>query len=102
MKIIWTEPAVDDLESIKNYIARDSEIYALQFVQKIINCIEKVCSFPKIGREVPEANNKNIREVIFSNYRIIYRIKRESILILAIIHGARDVNRIDIKPWEII
>lgn len=56
MKIIWTEPAVDDLESIKNYIARDSEIYALQFGQKMINCIEKVCSFPKIGREVPEAN----------------------------------------------
>ena len=39
MNIRWTEPAVLDLEGIKNYIARDSEFYAAEFVAKIINAV---------------------------------------------------------------
>ena len=65
MKIKWTEPAVNDLESISNYIGRDSEINAASFIEKILKAVEKLENFPKIGRKVPEANDPNIRELIF-------------------------------------
>ncbi len=102
MKIIWTEPAVDDLEAIHNYIEKDSEIYAISFIEKIFDAIDKLADFPKIGRKVPEANNPDVREILFQNYRIIYRIHHDSIQIIAVIHGSRDINKWRQKPWEII
>ena len=47
MKIEWTDPAVSDLEGIKEYIARDSEYYAALLVEKIINAVENLKQFPK-------------------------------------------------------
>lgn len=100
--IEWTEPAVLDLESIWNYIRRDSEYYATRFIEKIIEAVEKLERFPKIGRLVPEAEEENIRELLFYNYRIIYRIEEKRILILTVIHGVRDLSKKKPKPWEII
>lgn len=100
MKIEWTEPAVSDLEMVRDYIAKDSEFYALRFVERIFEVLEKVAVFPKSGRIVPEAEDNSIREIFFYSYRIMYRIKDDSILVLTIIHGARDLDGIKPKPWD--
>lgn len=102
MKIEWTEPALLDLESIQDYIKRDSEYYAILFIERIIEAVESLEKFPEMGRSVPEAEEENIREILFYNYRIIYRMEIERILILTIIHGARDLSQKKPKPWEII
>ena len=101
MKIEWTEPAVSDLESIRDYIAAGSEYYAIRFVERIIDAVESLMSFPKKGRNVPEAAKENIRELIFNDYRIMYRIEKERILVLTVIHGARNLDRKKPKPWDI-
>jgi len=90
-KLIWTKPAVDDLEAIKEYIAKDSEYYARIFVGKLVIHAEKLLSFPKIGRIVPEYNRENIRELIYRNYRIIYKLEQERTLILTVVHGKQDL-----------
>ncbi|MFZ3130775.1 MAG: type II toxin-antitoxin system RelE/ParE family toxin [Desulfosporosinus sp.] len=100
MRIDWSELAMLDLESIKEFIQRDSEYYALEFTGRIIEMIEKLSSFSNLGRIVPEVDDESIREVIFSNYRIIYKLYDESILVLAIIHAARDLNNMKHQPWE--
>jgi plasmid stabilization system protein ParE len=41
MKIVWTEPAVEDLRELHAYIARDSEVYAIGFVERIILAVEQ-------------------------------------------------------------
>ena len=102
MKIEWTNPAVSDLQYIRDYIARDSEFFAHRFTERIIDTISPLPQFPEIGRVVPEAEDKNIRELLFQNYRIIYRVEQERILILAVIHGGRDLRLIQPKPWEIV
>lgn len=102
MRIKWTEPAVSDLKNIKDYIAKDSKYYAHQFVDKIIESVENLNKFPERGRIVPEADDENIRELLFHNYRIIYRIDIKGILILTIIHGSRDLTRKKTQPWEIL
>jgi addiction module RelE/StbE family toxin len=100
MRLEWTEPAVSDLENIRDYIKKDSEHYAFRFVEKIIEAVEKLVKFPEIGRAVPEAATENIRELIFHNYRIMYRMETERILILTIMHGARELS--GKKPWNIV
>lgn len=101
MKIEWTEPALSDLESIRDYIKKDSEYYATRFVERIIKAVETLEKFPEMGRSVPEAEEENIREILFHNYRIMYRAETKRILILAILHGARDLSQKKPKPWDI-
>ena len=103
MKLEWTEPALFDIESIRDYIKRDSEYYASQFVERILEVTENLVKFPELGRHVPESEDSNIREILLQNYRIIYRANPEHILILAVIHGARDLSQSNnSKPWDII
>ena len=102
MKIEWTQPALLDLESIRDYISRDSEYYAARFIEKIIEAVEGLENFPSMGRSVPEADNENIRELLLYNYRIIYYFETDRILVLTIIHGARDLSQRRTNPWDIV
>lgn len=98
--IEWTAPAVSDLQNVVNYISQDSAIYADAMAERIISSCETIASFPQSGRIVPEVSNPKIREIIVGPYRIMYRVKRNVLQILAIIHSARDVKRMNPKPWR--
>jgi toxin ParE1/3/4 len=88
-RIRWTPQSVDDLEAITEYIAVDSPAYATLFVLDIVSAIDRLQSFPGMGRVVPETNDESIREIIFRNYRIVYRLKSDLTEILTIYHGSR-------------
>jgi plasmid stabilization system protein ParE len=49
MKIVWTDPAVEDLRELHSYIARDSAVYASEFIGRIISAAESVLSHSKVG-----------------------------------------------------
>jgi plasmid stabilization system protein ParE len=102
MKLEWTEPAVVDLQSIRDYIAKDSLFYAERFVARIVEAAETLPHHPRIGRVVPEAEDDAIRELLFQNYRIIYQTAPDRILILTVIHGGRDLSRLEQKPWDVL
>jgi addiction module RelE/StbE family toxin len=94
-KVVWSPEAVEDIESIVEYISRDSEFYATSVVTKIIDLVETLDKFPLIGRVIPELNDESIRERFVYSYRVIYRVEKERILILAIVHGKRLLRSID-------
>jgi len=100
MKLVWSEPALADIESIRDYIRRDSEFYASRFINRIIEAVETLVELPARGRLVPEADDPNTRELLFQNYRIMYRLESERIIILAIVHAARDWTQKELKPWD--
>lgn len=102
MRLEWTEPAISDLQDIRDYIKKGSEHYAARFVEKVIDAAENLLQFPDMGRNVPESEAVNIKELLFHNYRIMYRIEHDHILILTIIHGARDLSLQKQKPWDIV
>jgi len=102
MKIEWTEPALLDLDGIRDYIARDSEYYASQFIGRIIEAVENLERFPEMGRLATDAGAKNIRELLFQNYRIIYRVEVERVLVLTVIHCGRDLSQKQPTPWDIV
>jgi toxin ParE1/3/4 len=90
VKINWTPQAKEDLQSIFDFIARDSEWYAFIEIEKLIEAAQTLEQYPLAGKINPEANIQNIREIVEGNYRIIYRIFSETeIDILTVHHGAR-------------
>jgi toxin ParE1/3/4 len=101
MKIEWTDPSISDLAAIRDYIALDSEENAIRFIGRLIESVEKISDFPQMGRRVPEAGDETIREIIFSGYRIVYRLNPGLIQIISVLHGSRDLSGMIPKPWEV-
>lgn len=57
---------------------------------------------PHVGRIVPELEGYEFREVIYHNYRIVYRvIRKEDVEILAVLHSSRDFKRAFNEEWEL-
>ncbi|MBN1364071.1 MAG: type II toxin-antitoxin system RelE/ParE family toxin [Syntrophaceae bacterium] len=87
MKIIWSPLAIDRASEIAEYIALDKPAAADKWLNMLFSKVEKLASSPKIGRVVPEIEDEQFRELIYDNYRIIYRIEKKQISILTIRHG---------------
>ena len=92
-QVIWAPSALDDVESIAEYIARDSVEMASLFVSRLFDATDRLQGFSFSGRIIPEINNPDCREVIYGTYRIMYRIEGNEIWITGVIHGARDWKR---------
>ncbi|WP_089726839.1 type II toxin-antitoxin system RelE/ParE family toxin [Candidatus Thiosymbion oneisti] len=89
LSVNWSPEATEDLESIAEYIGRDSEFYARVVVFKILATSRQISEHPNIGRKVPEINDEKIRERFVYSYRLIYKIGKNQITIVAVIHGKR-------------
>ncbi len=89
-KIIWAPSALNDIESIAEYIKRDSVDQAALFVTRIIEMTDRLEKFPESGRIIPEIKIKNCREIIYGAYRLMYRINKDEIWITGIVHAARN------------
>lgn len=88
-KLEWSEEALEDIESIATYIEKDSPTYAKSVVSKFFEKAEILKNFTELGRKVSELNNRNIREIFVYSYRLIYKIDKETILFVAVVHGRR-------------
>ncbi len=88
----WTEQATQQLGAIAEYISLSSPVYAEQLVEHIVARLRQVQQYPESGRRVSEATNMDVRELIESPYRIIYRVRPETIDIIAIVHGRQDLG----------
>ena len=91
-KLIWSPQAIEDIEAIAEYIARDSAFYAESTVERIFQAPERLMQFPKLGRVVPEKNDDSIREIFVFQYRIIYEIMASEIHVLTVVHGKRIIE----------
>ena len=89
LRLQWSEEALEDIESIANYIEKDSPVYAKAVVSNFFEKVEILKNFPELGRAVPETSNEKIREIFVYSYRLIYRLDSDSLLIIAVVHGKR-------------
>jgi toxin ParE1/3/4 len=90
--VIWSAPAKADLRSIHDFITTDSRHYAKKVVQDLIDKTDILDRLPRIGRVVPELGDDNIRELLPYSYRVIYEIKGEVVVVLAVIHKRRELQ----------
>lgn len=87
MRIVWSPLAVDRASEIAHYIGRDKPSAAEKWVAAVFSKVDRLRTSPEIGRAVPEIGNERFRELLYGNYRIVYRLETDQIAILTIRHG---------------
>ncbi len=95
MKVRWSSLAVEDLKSIARYIAKDDPAAARRFADKLKRRAESAGRFPNRGRIAPELGRENVRELIEGNYRIIYRVEINTVDILTLFEGHKQMGDLD-------
>lgn len=90
--MVFAEPAARDLEDIVNYIALDSPSAAEAVFRARVAATEQLCDFPWIGHpgRLPQTRELS---VVSLPYVIAYEVDGETVTILAVFHGARDLAR---------
>ena len=89
MKIIIKRTALQELIQIKWYIEQDSEFYANKTVNEINKRIQNLLLFPEMGKVINQ--KRNMRQIIYKSYKILYKFNSNKIYILHIIHHSRNI-----------
>lgn len=88
-QIIWTEPALQDLNAIAEFIALDKHSAAKKFVRTVFAKTERLELFPKSGRKPPELENSRYLELIVKPCRIFYRVEGDNVYIVYVMRSER-------------
>jgi addiction module RelE/StbE family toxin len=89
-RLLWSPRASSDLDLIREYISRDSPVYADLVIQRLVLAPERLIQFPEIGRVVPEVmSSPNLREIIVRPYRVVYRIRPGLVEIVTVFRSSR-------------
>lgn len=91
--IVWSDPAVEDLEAAVEFIAKDSDAYARSLAQLAVDAAESLRSFPNRGHRLPDRKLSKYRELIIGSYRLVYLVEKKRVLIVAVLHGHRALRR---------
>jgi toxin ParE1/3/4 len=95
VEVIWTQNATEEIINIAEYLEQYSEYYAKMMITKLYEKVGVLRQFPKIGRVIPEIQQEQYRELIEGNYRVMYEIlDDEIILIQRILHTSRFFDKI--------
>ena len=89
LKVIWTDPAIEDLRQIRNYIAEDNPPAAVSFGMELFKSTRHLGSFPQSCRVFQETEDGPVRELLHRGYRIFYQEYGGAIEILHLRHGSR-------------
>jgi len=92
-QIIWSDPALEDLNEIAEYIALDKPSAARNLVREVFNKVKRLEDFPNSGRKPPELDKTRYRELIFPPCRVFYRIEEEKVFILYVMRSERKLRK---------
>ncbi|ENP8342985.1 type II toxin-antitoxin system RelE/ParE family toxin [Vibrio harveyi] len=92
-EIIWTEPALSDLNDIAEYIALENIVAAKQLVQTIFSKVERLQTFPESGRIPSDLKHLSYREVVVNPCRVFYKQDGDKVFILFVMRAERDLRK---------
>jgi addiction module RelE/StbE family toxin len=99
-RIIWTEPALHDLDEIADYISLDKPVAATRFVQRVFERIEQLATHPKSGSVPAELKGTQYRQLVIPPVRIFYRAQNDAVYIVYIMRGERLFRNDDLLERE--
>ena len=89
MRVRWSLLALRRVSEIVEYISRDRPEAARKWAEGVFDLVDQLEKFPGQGRMVPEVGRPSIREVIYGEYRVIYKVQAKAIGVLTVRHGRR-------------
>jgi plasmid stabilization system protein ParE len=95
-KLIWTQESLAWLRDIDEYLAKTSNEAAASVLEGIIEKTEMLCGHPRMGTQLIDIAGREVREVLYRRYRIIYEFVEEigAIYVLVVVHSAMDIERL--------
>jgi len=97
VEVIWTSPALDDLNDLAEYIALSNIPAAKKLTQKVFDKISRLETHPESGKRPLELINLNYREVNVNPCRIFYKVDSDKVYILHVMRQERDLRRFILK-----
>lgn len=91
-EIIWTEPALADLDGIADYIALDKPDAASRLVKRVFDHVKLLGNHPELGPRIPELSRSSpYRQLVESPCRIFYRYERRTqrLYVLGVMRGEK-------------
>ena len=88
-RVVWTAQAMADLREIRQFIARDSRMYAQRTIKRIRAAVHSCRRFPDAAPMAPEFDDPEIRETFVGSYRALFRLTPKTITVLTVVHAAR-------------
>ena len=92
-QIIWTEPALENLNDIAEYIAISNMYAAKKLVENVFNKVQRLIQFPESGKIPKEVASLNYREVVVNPCRVFYKVEQDSVFILHVLRQERDLRK---------
>jgi len=100
-RIVWTEPALLEIDEIADYISLDKPAAARRFVQRVFERIEQLATHPKSGSVPTELKGTQYRQLVIAPVRIFYRTKDDAVYIVYVMRGERLFRNGDLLEREI-
>ena len=101
-EVRWSRVARRELRAIFEYVADRSNAAARALRARTGDAANRLTVYPLLGRIVPEFGDLTIRELIVGSYRLVYRVDGDTITVVTIVHGSRNLRRhLPDGPWDI-
>lgn len=88
-EIIWSEPALGDLDAIADYIALENPIAASALTKRIFGHVEQLVDHPESGSRPQELGRSRYRQIVEPPCRVFYRYDGHKVFVLHVMRSER-------------
>ncbi|MGD9584118.1 MAG: type II toxin-antitoxin system RelE/ParE family toxin [Lysobacterales bacterium] len=88
-EIVWSEPALSDLDAIADYIALENPIAAAELVKRIFGHVEQLAEHPDSGSRPQELGRSRYRQIVEPPCRVFYRHDGHKVFVLQVTRSER-------------
>jgi toxin ParE1/3/4 len=86
-EVIWTEPALSDLDAVADYIALDDPEAARRLVQRVFSHVGQLADHPQSGSKPAELKGWRYRQIIEPPCRVLYREEGDKVFVLYVMRS---------------
>ena len=88
-EIVWSEPALADLDAIADYIALENPVAASELVKRIFGHVEQLIEHPDSGSRPQELGRSRYRQIVEPPCRVFYRYDGNKVFVLHVMRSER-------------
>lgn len=93
VEIVWSEPALADLDAIADFIALEDPAAASALVQRVLSHVEQLAAHPASGSQPPELPRSRYREIVEPPCRVFYRYDDDRVFVLYVMRSQQQLRR---------
>lgn len=97
-EIVWTEPALSDLDAIADYIALENPVAASELVKRVFDHVEQLADHPDSGSRPRELGRSRYRQIVEPPCRVFYRHDGRQVFVLHVMRTERLLRKGQLAP----